>query len=370
MLFLAVAFLCAVALNAAFVWFYNRALSRMHESDLKKFVALCGLPLGTIAGALLAWRAPLSPVVLALAGMGAGITLWYALVAMEHRRMARGARVERLRPAGDAVNWRKLSAWARPIMRAPAPLNDVSTLRVITREVAVRGLPPAFDGYRIVHLTDIHIHKTLRDEWFRAVLDEAQAREPDVLLFGGDFISKWPFVPRVEEFFAGITAPDGVWFVRGNHDFWKSPQRLARLARRCGMRLLSNEGATISRDGRCISLVGLESPYVAVSQPERDALGRLPHPRVALVHNPEAFAEASALGCVLALAGHTHGGQVRLPLFGTTLSGTSAGPRLASGAARVGRMLAITSTGQGAFFPFRFLCPPELHVIVLRRVGS
>ncbi|MDK2971260.1 MAG: uncharacterized protein PWP23_1015 [Candidatus Sumerlaeota bacterium] len=363
----------AVAVSGAFVWFYNRVFSRMREVWFKKFLSLALLPLGCLLGLLAAGR-------LAVGGPGgieqtlwwlAGVTGWmlgvrYARVAREKHEHARGSRFERCRHLHiQAIDWEYLPRWAAPLLRLVGPLNGVSRLRIHRRRIVLPDLDPAFDGYRIVHLTDFHIHPTLRMEWYDAVVDEAMRHEPDLILYGGDFISKPPFVPRIPRVMERLAAPDGVYYVRGNHDFWKGGSRVARQARAAGLRLLSNEGVVLKRGEAALSLLGFETPYVPLTAGEKQRLRALPAPRLGLVHTPDAFAEAAAAGCFLALAGHSHGGQVRLPLFGTTLSSTSSGPLLASGVGRLGAMLTITSNGQGAFLPLRVLCPPEIVLIEL-----
>ncbi|MCB2156743.1 metallophosphoesterase [bacterium] len=368
-----VGLLIAVAACGTFVWFYNRMLSRMHESVTKKVVALATLPLGCLAGLVGGCRMVLSTPAGAerwvwLVGLAAGIglVLRYTRVSLFKRQYARGSRFERPRlPVPSAIDWTGLRPHWKPFLWMLQPVNCVGDLRIHRRVVEVRDLPPEFDGYRIVHLTDMHIHKTLTPQWYDGVIDEAHAWKPDLLLYGGDFISKHPQIPRIPGIMSRLGAPDGVYYVRGNHDFWKAPQRIARLAEQCGMKLLSNQAVVLRRGAAALTLIGVESPYIPMTGTDRDALAQLPRPRIGLVHAPEGYADAAALGCVVALAGHTHGGQVRLPLFGTTVSSTAAGPIAAEGPGRWGDMLTLTSHGQGSFFPLRFLCPPEIIVVDL-----
>ncbi len=373
---LAVPALVSLGSCAIFVWLYNRTLAHLHESLTKKFLALCGLPLGVLAGvyhglAVGGLPVPGGPpwVWRGLALVGAGAMVAYVPLGLIKAGWMRGSRFRAAKPCPGALNWAGLPWWGRPVLRALEPVNGVTRLRIHRREIEVPGLPEEFDGYRIVHLTDYHIHSTLGNEWYDHVAAEARGLKPDAILFGGDFISKPKHTPRIPRVMGTLRAPDGVFFVRGNHDFWKGPHRIARLAGQAGMKLLSNEGAVVRRGGASIAILGFETPYVAMTGAERDAMEALPRCRVGLVHMPEAFADAANLGCAVALAGHTHGGQVRLPLFGTTISSTAMGPLYASGVGRMGGTTTITSNGQGAFFPVRIMCPPEIVLVLLRTSG-
>lgn len=365
--------LIAVGGCGAFVWFYNRVLSKMHESVMKKVVALATLPLGCVAGLVGGFRLVGSDALAVercvwMVGLLAGLVLVgrYARIGAIKGRLARDSRFVRPRLAiPPAVCWEGLRPHWKPFLWLLRPVNCVGKLRIHRRRVRVPGLPPEFEGYRIVHLTDMHIHKTLTQAWYDGMVDEALAWRPDVLLYGGDFISKPDQISRIPGIMKRLAAPDGVYAVRGNHDFWKSPQRIARLARECGMRLLSNQGVVLRRGVAELALMGVEAPYVPMTGADRDRMERLPRSRIGLVHAPEGFAVAAELGCALAFGGHTHGGQVRLPLFGTTVSSTAAGPMVAEGVGLWGEMLTLTSHGQGSFFPLRFLCPPEIVVVEL-----
>ena len=85
-----------------------------------------------------------------------------------------------------------------------------------------------------------------------------------------------------------------------------------------------------------------------------------------LIHNPKVYREAEKIGCDFCLAGHTHGGQIRLPFFGTTIAACSMEEQYTHGRGRLGSMVTLTSNGIGGFWPFRIKCPPEILEITLR----
>lgn len=371
---LIVAVFASIAWVALFSLVYNRTLCHWRDSVIKKVAALGVLPSGAalaVVGALrlsgqagaterLVWQ------IVAVGGLVATARLM--VIGRRHRAMQAASRY-RYRPLrGNAIDARRFAPWRRALLALAAPVNQVARLRIVERRVAVPGLPAAFAGYRLVHVTDLHLHPTLVGGWYRHALVEAMNLRPDVVLFGGDFISKPEHVAHLAPYLRLMKAPDGVFFVRGNHDFWKAPRSTVRAARSCGMRLLSNEGVVIERGGQRLALLGLESPYIAIGDAERRRMEALPTPRIGLVHTPDAFRDAQALGCAVAFAGHTHGGQVRLPVFGAPITCSWEHPTRIAGIGRRGPMTTVVSNGIGAFFPLRLSCPPEVTVVVLERV--
>lgn len=367
--------LCAIFAGGVFVWFYNRYLADLRESTVKKLAALATIPGAIAAGAGhavavgLDWPRSMIPVWLGLAFLGFRLRqVWI------QQRENEGLTARRVRLSSDAMNWRRYSAPVRLALRLIQPINGAGDVRWARREVPVEGLHRDLDGLRIVFLTDFHVHPTLRMSYFREVVDAALDSRPDVLLIGGDFLSKdrWRRLPA--EALARIAEHPNVYAVRGNHDFWTRPALFGELARRWGARLLSNEVGVIERGEGRVALLGLEHPYIPLTdrwaeelRAGLDALGAVP--RLGLVHTPQAFPEAAALGCTLCLAGHTHGGQIRLPLLGTTIAGCDIPYGHTSGCGRLGAMRTLVSNGIGAFFPLRFLCPPHIVEIVLRSGG-
>ena len=362
----------SVPFCAATVWVYNHFLAKMHESTLKKVIALVALPGGVGLGVFC------YSYYIQLHGFEQQLLFWSLMIpaglicltlsnaeARKGRTAESYGSYEKVDLDRNMIGWERLSFPRRAFLRLLSPVNSVSRLRVYRMRMQMPDLPPEFEGYRVAHLTDIHIHPTLRREWYERVIHEVDDLEPDVILFGGDFVSKPKWMPAIPEFMEKLSAPDGVFFVRGNHDFWKGTHRSARLAERAGMRLLSNEGVVLRRESAEMSLAGFEAPYIALTESERARMEALPRPRLGLVHDPVAFPEAARTGCFLALAGHTHGGQVRLPGLGTTVAGTEVPLEYASGVSRMGEMVTVTSHGVGAFFPLRFLCPPEVTLVEL-----
>ncbi len=361
----------AVGLCGLLVWTYNRTFSGLHESLLKKAVALLTLPVGIGAGlaAALAWG---TPVGLWICPACWGLALATLAASARQRRAeradARFARVEPIPPApGATIAWEALGPIERAVLAAASPLNRPTALVVKTYRLEVDGLA-ASEPIRIVHASDFHIHRTLREEYYREVVRVVNALEPDVILLGGDYVTKERHVGRIAGILAGLRAPQGVFAIRGNHDFWTRPRAVGEQLRRAGITLLSQDGVEVRVRGAALRVAGIESPYLPLAPRQLRRL-RAVSPHVALVHTPDAFPAAAAIGARVAIAGHTHGGQVRLPWFGTTLSGTRLGPGHALGMNSVGGMRTLVSAGVGSFVPLRVNCPPEVLLLLVSGGG-
>jgi predicted MPP superfamily phosphohydrolase len=191
-------------------------------------------------------------------------------------------------------------------------------LRVTQLDVPLAGLPPELHGLRIVHVTDLHLGPTAHRDALREAFDRANALDPDLICVTGDLVDSavtdldhW--IPELSR----LRARHGVFAVLGNHDGYAGRDGVAAALRtRTHWRLLRDEVATLEIDGARLHLIGLEdrpAPGTAARLPA--LLATLPpgEPRMLLVHQPMAFPDAAALGVPLTLAGHTHGGQIRLP---------------------------------------------------------
>ncbi len=368
------ALLATVFFVGVLVQFYNRWLAGLRESVAKKVMSVGTWPLGTGLGVgavvLGSWGNHWWGLGPALAG--AAVVLVQTVEAIDRYARNSAVVVKRHPAVHSGINWPYYRPVRRAVMRALQPVNGVDDLRVATLEMPLRHLDPAFDGYRLVFLTDFHVHPTLTRAYFFRVVDEAMELEPDAVLVGGDFLSRRWHLAQAEdviERIAGIGAP--TYVVRGNHDFWARPAKTAEIVRHYGMTMLTNDFVNLTRGGAFLSLVGLETPYVPLTARGEGRLReRLDREgtaaRVGLVHTPEAYGVAARLGCGFCLAGHTHGGQVRMPLFGTTIAACAAPAPHIWGAGRVDHMRTFTSNGIGAFFPLRVLCPPQIVEVVLR----
>jgi len=191
-------------------------------------------------------------------------------------------------------------------------------------EIPIANLPPALDGLRITQLSDIHIGSYMPAAQVRRAVGMANELKGDLTVVTGDFITgqRDPLEDCIAEL-SRLRAPLGVWGCNGNHEIYaKAEEASARLFQKFGMKLLRQENAELRWHGSAFNLIGVDY------QRQRDEQGNHPPmlvglepmvrrdvPNILLSHNPNSFPRAAELGIELSLAGHTHGGQVRVEIL-------------------------------------------------------
>jgi len=190
-------------------------------------------------------------------------------------------------------------------------------------DLPLRGLPDALAGLRVAQISDLHIGMQLRAPLLRRLIARVNALEADLIVITGDIFDFDPsYIEEGCRELAVLEAPLGVFAVLGNHDAYTGADAVARgLEAWTSIRLLRDAWARIEFAGGTLALAGVEDPGHGWNERDasHDALERLAAdippdlPRVLLIHRPSWFAQAARLGFPLALAGHTHGGQIALP---------------------------------------------------------
>lgn len=251
-------------------------------------------------------------------------------------------------------------------------------IQITTPTFYIRNLPPAFDGFRIVQISDIHLEQ-YTEEWFLSdVIARVNALNPDLLLITGDFVSRGPLAvemsyiaaSRCAELLRGLTCPQR-FGILGNHDANVGSRIVRDHLENNGLPVLVNQFVPIERSGQRIYLSGLDDysygePNLAIAVPEKpDA------PVILMVHEPDYAVNIAnhRRGPLvdLILSGHTHGGQIRLPGL-RPLALPPFGKLFPEGHFRIGPKLQLyVNRGIGTVgVPFRFNCPPEITVATLR----
>ncbi len=256
------------------------------------------------------------------------------------------------------------------------PFNEITKLELNRKELLLDRHVLGVEGLTIGHLSDLHFTGQLTFDHFRFVLDRFQEMEPDLIVITGDIIDLHGCLPWIESLLGSLSAPLGCTFLLGNHD-----KRLGDLdaltSNLCSLGYFDlgarNQIISLS-SGSQILLYGNELPWLErhadASPPAApDSLaGPLPPAclRLGLSHTPDQIAWARRLKLDLLLAGHTHGGQVRIPGIGPLVSPSRYGSRFASGVFYRAPTLMHVSRGISGTHPLRWRCLPEVSMLTLR----
>ncbi|WP_294189674.1 metallophosphoesterase [uncultured Sphingomonas sp.] len=244
------------------------------------------------------------------------------------------------------------------------PVKDVA--------VAIPYLPSAFEGYRLLQLTDLHLSRLFTARWATAVVARANASGVDAIVVTGDFIDSSVAMRRADVApLADLRAPDGVWAVPGNHEYFFDYADWMRHLIGLGIRMLPNAHTVLHRDDAALVLAGVtDASARGAGQAGPDlaaALAGTPPaaPIILLDHQPRNARAAAAAGVALQLSGHTHGGMIAG--MAKLLEPANAG--FVSGAYRVGDMTLYVSNGTGLWpgFALRLGRPSEMTRFTLHR---
>lgn len=239
------------------------------------------------------------------------------------------------------------------------------------REITLHypNLPQSFDGYRVLHLSDFHIDGV--DGLAEALVPILTAIKVELCVFTGDyrFEDRGPcegVYPRMRKVIDAISAEQGIWGILGNHDSAEIAYGLEAL----GVSMLVNESAEIRRGADSIWLAGVDDPFDYHRADLDAALAAVPEAsfKILLAHAPEVYESASARGVNLYLGGHTHAGQIRLPVIGSLKHNSHCPKEFSYGLWNHAGMKGYTTSGIGcSSVPVRFHCPPEMVVFTLKR---
>ncbi len=250
---------------------------------------------------------------------------------------------------------------------------EVETRRVEVANLTLTlpRLAPEFDGYRLVQIGDFHLDDWTRPGRLNLIMQLINEQRPDLVAIMGDFASY-----SARRLDAGLlvgalrrlSARDGVFAILGNHDYLTDVDLVQRCVREGGITELLNDFHTLRRGGARLHVAGIDDVMEGRSRLDL-VLGRLPEEGAAilLVHEPDFADVAAATGRFdLQLSGHSHGGQVRVPLL-TRLVLPPFSQRYPRGLHEVGGMALYTNRGLGTVHArLRFLCRPEITVLTLR----
>ena len=264
----------------------------------------------------------------------------------------------------------------------------VRRLNVNRLEIALKDLPEAFDGYRIVLFSDAHVGSFTgwRQSLLQRDIDSINAQQADAIFFVGDLQNQRPEeLYPVQEMLRSLKATDGVFSVLGNHDYSDyidddpaikiaNEREMVSRQRQFGWKLLLNEHLTLEKQGARLVVAGVENDQTRKQMKKRNDLAKaLEGVRdddciILLQHDPGAWQQTEWIQpqVSLTLSGHTHGGQVSL--FG--LRATQLSKNYDYGLYREGERQLYVTCGIGGLVPFRFGVTPEIAVITLKRINN
>ena len=253
---------------------------------------------------------------------------------------------------------------------AYASLVEPYHYRISETDVFIRDLPERFENFRITHLTDIHHSRILGIEEVLRVVRLAQRTTPDMFVLTGDYTTSYRrFIEPCAEALAPLSAPEGVWAVLGNHDHYTDPELTTRALERHHITVLDNSHTTLRRGPDALQLSGIDDWTWNAVDWARAFTGLNPRtPTVLLSHQPSVLDLDQTRDVSLILSGHTHGGQLRLPLVGAPARFATNDLKYDRGLFRRGETQLYVSSGTGVIgLPLRLGVRPEIAVLRLKR---
>jgi uncharacterized protein len=245
------------------------------------------------------------------------------------------------------------------------PRNECFQLDVSEKEYRLPRLPAAWDGLSILHLSDLHLIGTIDRPYFEQVVEIARTMPSDLVVFTGDLLDREELIDWLPETLGRLSAPLGCHFVLGNHDWYlTNTAEIRRRLESLGWHDRAGRCATIVHCGHTLAVCGTELPWMG----EHPDLSAVPPDafRLLLSHTPDNLLWARRERIDLMLAGHNHGGQIRIPGFGPVYVPSAFGGRFAGGVFLERPTLLYVSRGISGRHPLRWNCPPELTRLVLR----
>jgi predicted MPP superfamily phosphohydrolase len=249
---------------------------------------------------------------------------------------------------------------------------EPSSLRISAYTVA--RVPPALRGLRIAVISDLHAGAPYIDT---AKIDQVvaitNAARPDLILLTGDYVitgivgGRFMPIRTIVSHLKGLHAPLGVYAVLGNHDRGRDPEGIGRAFWNAGIPDLENTHVMLPAPRETIALVGIGDHASGGARPKRALIG-VQAPALCFTHSPDIFPRVPPT-CALTIAGHTHGGQVKLPLLGrpAMVEASRFGEKYAAGIVREDGKTLFVSSGIGtSWVPLRFGVPPEISLLTLQ----
>jgi predicted MPP superfamily phosphohydrolase len=244
-------------------------------------------------------------------------------------------------------------------------LAEANTLTIEKVNITLKRLPKNLDGFRIVHLSDIHHSPFTSLEHITRAVEIASSLKPDMFVLTGDFVShESEYIAPMAEVMGTLKSEFGTFACLGNHDHWTDAELVTNRLRGENITVLINEGFRFTARGSSFWLCGVDDYMVGETDLRAALRGSFPDEiKILLAHNPKILYRAARASVDLMLSGHTHGGQVKIRNEEKRIL-----PRrkFASGLYRRKDTQVYITRGIGTVvLPVRFGCPPEVSLIEL-----
>ncbi|MDQ7779302.1 MAG: metallophosphoesterase [Planctomycetota bacterium] len=243
-------------------------------------------------------------------------------------------------------------------------------IKINKYDIPIPDLPPALEGLRIVHLSDLHVGAVVSKSFIEDCARDAAALNPDLVCITGDFVTRHAhFAKPCCEALSVMKPPLGTFAVPGNHDNWAGGAAVMGTIRDAGIKVLINDVAVVETRGAALAVAGLDDLWTGCPRIDRVA-AKLPAgvPNILMMHNPDLIEEFGEYRFGFVMAGHMHGGQVQIPLIGTLIVPSKLGAKYAAGFYEVGVNRLYVHKGVGLISPpVRFGTRPEIALFVLKQ---
>jgi predicted MPP superfamily phosphohydrolase len=242
-------------------------------------------------------------------------------------------------------------------------LDEIEVTRI---NLPVRGLPAALEGMVACQLSDLHVDRDEDLERLVLAVGAVNAQRPDLVFLTGDYFTGPQTMRRYlagfREAIRLLEPRLGVYAVAGNHDHWSSVERITGALTQVGVRVLANESHRLRLRGESLVVVGIDDLWSRRAEPSRAFADVRPGEcTVVLAHNPDTALYARHLKPGVMLSGHTHGGVVRLPFYGSPLKLLRIGKEFYAGLNRYRDFYIYTNRGLGTYWlRIRINCRPEV----------
>ncbi|MGD9631526.1 MAG: metallophosphoesterase [Pyrinomonadaceae bacterium] len=241
-------------------------------------------------------------------------------------------------------------------------IDEANSLVVEHIRLTLPRFPKRLDGFRIVHLSDIHHSPLTGLEHIARAVTIASRLNPDIVALTGDYVShESHYIEPVAKILGELKPQFGTYACLGNHDHWTDADEITRRLRQAGISVLINEGFRFETSGASFWLAGVDDHMVGKTDLNAALQGSFPDEfKLLLAHNPIIFRRSVRYGVDLTLSGHTHGGQVRVRDNDHRLIRRR---RTAGLHSRKDSHIYITRGIGTVVLPVRFQCPPEISVL-------